>query len=62
MSISLWRQACTQAEQPVKTEAEIEVMPLLGCPKYSFQFFHWKGSKTRTNFLANSVGAKDPQR
>lgn len=62
MSVSLWRQACTHSERPVKTEAEIGVMPLLGCPKNSFQFFHWRVSKTQTNFLANSVGTKDPQR
>ena len=64
----MWRQACTQAERPVETEAEIGVMPLLlllsmGFSKKFIPVFPWEGkSKTRMNFVANSVGAKDPQR
>ena len=48
----MWRQACTQAEQPVETEAEIGVMPLLlllsmGLSKKFIPVFPWEGkSKT----------------
>ena len=38
MSVSLWRQACTHSERPVKTEAEIGVILYWVVQKIHFSF------------------------